>query len=249
MIINYSAPSIKELYISSYPFPHIVLDNFLSDEGKLKSSVNELRGFQYWGYDDSLYSENNQINKMFCPWNRQSMDDLKTHTPITYEILQFFNSREVISFLEELTGIENLIADPFFVGGGVHKIMTGGKLSIHADYNLHPETNLHRRINLLVYLNENWEDEWGGHLELWNKSLTHCAEKIAPIFNRAVIFNITDDAFHGHPDPLKSPEGVDRLSFALYYFTEDRPENEKSEKHYALWKETSGGDINSIFEI
>jgi Rps23 Pro-64 3,4-dihydroxylase Tpa1-like proline 4-hydroxylase len=152
-------------------------------------------------------------------------------------LLNFLNSREVLKFLEELTGIPDLIADPEFYGGGVHRILPGGKLSVHADYNFHPITKLHRRVNLLLYLNKNWEEEWGGDLQLWNKDMSMCVKKILPIFNRAVIFNITSDAYHGHPGSLKSPEGVDRLSFALYYFTKTRPENEITEPHMAVWKE------------
>jgi Rps23 Pro-64 3,4-dihydroxylase Tpa1-like proline 4-hydroxylase len=86
-------------------------------------------------------------------------------------------------------------------------------------------------------LNKDWKEEWGGDLQLWNKDMSMCVKKILPIFNRAVIFNITSDAYHGHPGPLKSPEGVDRLSFALYYFTETRPENEITKPHMAVWKE------------
>jgi Rps23 Pro-64 3,4-dihydroxylase Tpa1-like proline 4-hydroxylase len=152
-------------------------------------------------------------------------------------LLNFLNSREVLMFLEELTGIPDLLPDPQFYGGGVHRILTGGKLSVHADYNFHPITKLHRRVNLLLYLNKDWKEEWGGDLQLWNKDMSMCVKKILPIFNRAVIFNITSDAYHGHPGPLKSPEGVDRLSFALYYFTETRPENEITKPHMAVWKE------------
>jgi hypothetical protein len=108
----------------------------------------------------------------------------------------------------------------------------------------------------LVYLNPNWIEEWGGNLELWNKNLTEKTHAIAPMFNRAVIFNITDDAYHGHPEPLSCPDNQARYSMALYYFTEDRPEEEKNSEHSALWfypeqenKTTSSESLDDIFEL
>jgi Rps23 Pro-64 3,4-dihydroxylase Tpa1-like proline 4-hydroxylase len=161
---------------------------------------------------------------------------LKNYIHVT-NLLNFLNSKEVLTYLEELTGIPDLIADPGLYGGGVHRILSGGKLSVHADYNFHPVTKLHRRVNLLLYLNKDWKEEWGGDLQLWNKDMSMCVKKILPIFNRAVIFNITSEAYHGHPGPLKSPEGIDRLSFALYYFTKERPIEELTDPHMAVWKE------------
>jgi len=110
------------------------------------------------------------------------------------------------------------------MGGGVHKINKGGKLSIHTDYNKHPNTGHRRKLNLLIYLNKDWKKEWGGELELWEKDLSRECVKILPIFNRAVIFDI-DNAPHGHPVPLNTPENVSRFSLALYYFTNETPEN------------------------
>jgi len=120
----------------------------------------------------------------------------------------------------------------------MHKISRGGKLGVHADFNVNFVNNLHRRINVLIYLNEDWNPEWNGHLELWDKDLSKCCVKVEPIFNRAVVFNITDDAFHGHPEPLQCPETVSRYSLALYYYTEDRPEEEKSDPHAVIWYNT-----------
>ena len=80
------------------------------------------------------------------------------------------------------------------------------------------------------------KEEWGGNLELWEKDMSKCCVQVPPLFNRAVIFRITDDAFHGHPHPLNTPKEVDRLSLALYYYTKDRPENEKAPFHPVVWK-------------
>lgn len=239
-MIDFNLPKyLHSGYSKAYPFPHIVFDNFILDTGKVEQSISEMERFEYWGWDASEYSlmDDRQINKFWVPWCDQSFADLSSNAPVTLEILNYFNSPEVLFFLQELTGIKDLIPDPKFRGGGVHKITPGGKLGIHADYLLHPETKLHRRLNLLVYLNKDWKKEWGGNLELWNKDMTKCISEIEPIFNRAVIFDITSESFHGHPSSLNSPEGVDRYSYAFYYFTEDRPENEKQNlSTHAIWK-------------
>ena len=148
-------------YQSSQPFPHIVIDNFL--ENKFANiAAEELKNFEGWDYDPTDYSSGVQQNKFFCPGIDEDLEKMKKETVMTYQILHFLNSDITIRFLEKLTGVKNLIADPKYIGGGYHKIKKGGKLAIHADYNLHPETKLHRRINLLVYLNPGWQEEWGG---------------------------------------------------------------------------------------
>jgi Rps23 Pro-64 3,4-dihydroxylase Tpa1-like proline 4-hydroxylase len=244
-------------YKNSLPFPHIVIDNFL--EKKIAEiAYNELSKFDVWDHDPTDYSKLAQQNKFFMPSPnyKEDLELMKKDSVTAFQILQFLNSDITLRFLEKLTGIKNLIPDPTFTGGGYHKIKAGGKLAIHADYNIHPHTKLHRRINLLVYLNPNWIEEWGGNLELWNKNLTEKTHAIAPMFNRAVIFNITDDAYHGHPEPLSCPDNQARYSMALYYFTEDRPEEEKNSEHSALWfypeqenKTTSSESLDDIFEL
>ncbi len=128
-----------------------------------------------------------------------------------------------LDFLSELTGIPQLQADETLEGGGMHQIRRGGFLNIHADFTVHPKRrNLRRRVNVLLYLNEDWLESYGGNLELWEKDMSKCAHRIQPLLNRAVIFNTDEDACHGHPDKLTCPEDRTRKSIALYYFTEAR---------------------------
>ena len=234
-MINFSLPKyIKTQYATAYPYPHTVIDNFMNEQF-LNRAVNQLE-YVDWGYDDGDGDDldSHQVKKLYSPHKVGMENTMPEHVT---NLLNFLNSKEVLTYLEELTGIPDLIADPGLYGGGVHRILSGGKLSVHADYNFHPVTKLHRRVNLLLYLNKDWKEEWGGDLQLWNKDMSMCVKKILPIFNRAVIFNITSDAYHGHPGPLKSPEGIDRLSFALYYFTKERPVEEITDPHMAVWKE------------
>ncbi len=150
-----------------------------------------------------------------------------------------------VNFLEKLTGISGLIPDPHYLGGGLHQIERGGFLKIHADFNRHSRLKLDRRINVLLYLNRPWEDTWGGHLELWDSTMTICADKIAPLFNRLVVFTTTDSSFHGHPDPLDCPPDVVRRSLALYYYTNGRPEREQSKVHSTLHQARPGEDFGT----
>jgi Rps23 Pro-64 3,4-dihydroxylase Tpa1-like proline 4-hydroxylase len=232
-MINFKLPKyLKTQYATEYPFPHTVIDNFIN-ETFLNKAIGQLNQVD-WGYDEGEVGEGHQVKKLYSPHKVGMWNHMPEHVS---NVLDFLNSVEVLKYLEELTGIKDLIPDPEFYGGGLHRIQTGGKLSVHVDYNYHPITKLHRRINLLLYLNKDWKEEWGGDLQLWTADLKHCVKKILPIYNRAVIFNISDKAYHGHPGSLKSPEGIDRYSFALYYFTKERPVEEITEPHMAIFED------------
>jgi hypothetical protein len=148
-------------------------------------------------------------------------------------------TREFREVLSDITGTPALLADPDLVGGGLHQILRGGFLDVHVDYNLHPETKLHRRLNLLIYLNKDWKREYEGYLELWNWSEPRQQiEKIAPLFNRAVIFETNEVSFHGHPIPLQTPQHLTRKSLALYYYTVDR--DVVAAEHNTLYQQSTG---------
>jgi Rps23 Pro-64 3,4-dihydroxylase Tpa1-like proline 4-hydroxylase len=129
--------------------------------------------------------------------------------------LNAFNSYPFINFLEELTGIPKLLPDPHFNGGGLHQILNGGKLAIHTDFNQLASLDLYRRLNVLLYLNENWKDEYNGNLELWDQTCSSCVKSVAPTFNKLVVFETNKRSFHGHPKPLNTPGSVTRKSIAL----------------------------------
>jgi len=146
----------------------------------------------------------------------------------------------MLQFLETLTGIKGIVPDPYFVGGGLHQIKPGGKLGVHADFNHHEKLNLDRRINVLIYLNKDWKEEYGGHFELWNKEMTAAEQKILPLFNRCAIFSTTSTSFHGHPTPLSCPPDRTRKSIATYYYSNGRPAEEVGESHSTLFKARPG---------
>ena len=196
--------SIK--YKNSDPFPHIVLDNFLSSDG----AAEAMEGF--CGVNWSAYKHFNE--------NKNGSNKKNSFGPKLSNVIDALNSAEFLSYLSELTGINNLIADTHLGSGGVHRSTRGGFLNIHADFTVHPyRSNWHRRLNVLVYLNEEWDSTWGGELELWDTDMSCCVEKIAPVFNRCVVFNTNYDSYHGHPEAMTCPEGTWRKSIALYYYT------------------------------
>jgi 2OG-Fe(II) oxygenase superfamily len=204
--------SLSADYCFAEPFPHIVLDNFLPEplarlalEHFPQETLRSDRVFET-GYA-GLHKR--QILPEECDATAR-------------QIFHFFNSRPMLGFLEGLSAIQGLLPDPHFVGGGYHETTRGGRLGVHADFRINEQLHLHRRMNVLVYLNERWQDEWGGFLELWDRKMTASAKAVAPIFNRCVIFNTDADSFHGHPDPLAVPECVRRRSIALYYYTASR---------------------------
>lgn len=223
-------PVLREKYCSAEPFPHIVLDDVF-DEYFLEKVLEEV--------PTPLQTKVGQISNHLKKRQERKYayrDWMKFGMHSTY-LISLLNSGEFLSLCSQITNIPNLIADPYLAGGGFHQILTGGKLGIHSDFNIHPQMKLDRRLNLLVYLNKDWPEEYGGHLELWDTEMKACRRKVAPIFNRMVIFSTTDKSFHGHPDPLSCPKDRVRQSLALYYYSNGRPESEKSPSHSTLWQD------------
>lgn len=212
------AASKKDAYKNADPFPSIYFDDFFIPE-KLKEVLEEFPDLTKNA--DLKFKDDNQVKLA-------SKGEYRFGAK-TKEFMHFLNSQPFLEFLSELTGIDNLIPDPFFDGGGCHQIQPGGMLKLHADFNKHPKTKLDRRLNVLVYLNENWKEEYGGHFELWDKDMKSCRKKILPLFNRMAMFSTTSESFHGHPNPLTCPPDRTRKSLALYYYTNGRPVEEIKE--------------------
>jgi hypothetical protein len=199
--------SLSERYRSASPFPHIVIDDFL-DADVLRTVLAEFPSGEEKGYFDR---DQERYKFQFAPQEIPS-----GHIRNLFAEL---NSQAFLGFLEEMTGIEGLISDPYFEGGGLHETRRGGHLGVHADFNVHGRLKVERRINLLIYLNEDWNPEFGGQLELWDTGMKECVVRVEPLFGRAVLFNTNLDSFHGHPDPLSCPPDRSRRSIATYYYT------------------------------
>ncbi len=195
-------------YASADPFPHAVIDDFLP-QPVIDYCIEH---FPIELDPDSTEFDRHQERKKrsFHP------DHL---APKLRGLFYAFNSLPFIKLVENITGISGLIPDPYFSGAGFHEIRTGGHLSIHADFNHHRPLNLERRVNVLIYLNRQWADEFGGQLELWTPDMKRKVHSIVPVANRCVMFTTTGQSMHGNPQPVAHPDGVPRRSIALYYYT------------------------------
>lgn len=230
----------KANYFSNAPFPNIHFTNFFNPEmlDEVLSEFPDLRiGNSYKMANDGQVKLASKGTSRFGK--------------ATMAFANFLNSAPFVSFLQELTSIEEpLISDPALLGGGLHEIKRGGYLKLHADFNK-SGTLFDRRLNALVYLNKDWKEAYGGHFELWNKELTECKQKITPHFNTLAIFSTTDFSYHGHPDPLNCPENMSRKSMALYYYSKGRPVAETDQslkKHSTIFVGRQGYNEDNITE-
>ena len=222
----------RKSFATAAPFPHAVVDGLFPQQA-LDDVLNEFPEPCARSDWIRLYDETSAKLAMSQDW---------TMGPSIRHLLNQFNSAAFVNFLEHLSGIEGLIPDPHYGGGGLHQMERGGFLKIHADFNRHGRLGLDRRLNVMLYLNRNWDEGWGGQLELWDMTMTSCVRRISPILNRMVVFETTDLSYHGLPDPLQCPPGVTRRSLALYYYTNGRPTHERSPMHSSLYQRRPGQD-------
>ena len=199
------------------PFDYVVIDNFLKDDFAQKLA-KEFPAFEseFWHrYDNPI-----EVKKISNNWN--------LFPPITYSFFSYLNSQSWLNLLSsKILNDRNLFADNGLHGGGWHIHKKGGKLNTHLDNSLHPKLGLQRKLNIIIYLNPNWKKDWGGALGLWgNESAEKPGDLVASIwskFNRAIIFDTSQNSWHGLPEPLKCPTNETRQSIAAYFFC-DPPE-------------------------
>lgn len=231
--LNAATEQDAQSYQTATPFPHISFDDFLP-EATYREALAQ-------------YPSPEQVSD----WRRVEATDDKGRIaqnlklgysnehrmgPVLRDLIYTLNSGAFIRYLEKLTGIPDLLPDPHLVGGGLHQYLPGAILRLHADFSKLRGSLLDRRLNLLLYLNEEWQPGWGGYLELWDRDMRECRERIAPTGNRCVIFSTTGTSYHGMPDPLACPPGKTRRSLALYYYSNGRPPDEAKPTHDTLWQ-------------
>jgi len=206
---------LVEEFRSAKPFPHVVIDNFL-----MKEVADAVAG-EFPDFNGPVWNEYNnaiEIKKTCNHWDK--------FPPATYRLFSYLGSDVFTSEMNKLVD-DILYADPGLHGGGWHSHSSGGKLNMHLDYSIHPKSKLERRLNLIIYIQPAWKEAWGGSLGLWE----HNHEKNQPgdlikevpcLFNRAVIFDTTQNSWHGLPDPVSCPIESPRNSLAVYYLSEPR---------------------------
>jgi 2OG-Fe(II) oxygenase superfamily len=190
------------------PFPHLIIDGLFSND-TLTKLADEIA---LMSRDKWVRHEDADLKKL----NSRSAAELgETGQQLT----ALLHSATFLYLLSEISGIWNLLPDPYLQGGGYHVFPPGGHFSVHADRTTAYMTGLARRLSLIVYLNKSWKHEYGGQLELWNADATHREVIVEPIFNRTIIFEIGDRYYHGVPTPVACPKGQSRNSFVAYYHT------------------------------
>ena len=235
--LDEKARELAPKYRTAEPFPHVVIDGFFEDAG-LDAALAE---FPDLSARESIRFESPKEIKLASSGDAQL-------TPNVRGLLRALNAEPFLKFLQQLTGIEEtLLPDPYFYGGGMHQIKRGGLLKVHADFAKHEVTGLDRRVNVLIYLNKEWDEAFGGCLELWDRKMQSSEQRIHPLFNRMVVFSTTPTAFHGHPDALACPPERSRKSLALYYYTNGRPAAEVvSDKPHSTRFQVRKGDAEDL---
>ncbi len=219
--------AMQEKMAAAPAFPHFCIDNFL--EEAFAQQVHDA----FPSFDEA-----EKMGKLFKAVNEKKkvqITDAGKFPPAILKLHELLASKEFVDNMSKMTGIKNLIADPALAGGGIHATNSGGHLDVHIDFNFDTRTQLHRRLNILIYFNKDWPEEYGGYLDLWDKEVKECQGRFAPIFNRAAGFVTSELSWHG-VTPITCPPDKFRKSFAVYYYTKEAPEGWDGVSHSTVFK-------------
>lgn len=208
-------------------FPHFCIDNFLNAD-----FAEEV----YNAFPS--YSDAQKVGREFKAVNEKKkiqITDSSLFPPAIKKLNELLADEEFVAMLRKVFDMPTLESDAELLGGGIHQTDSGGRLDVHIDFNYVESRKLHRRLNLLLYFNKDWEESYGGYLDLWDKNVKNRVGYFAPKFNRLCGFETSDISFHG-VTPINCPPGVVRRSFATYYYTKDAPEGWNGEKHSTIFK-------------
>ena len=227
LIQNQDWEALALEFQNAEPFPNICIDNFLDPEFalELSRSYPDFSNAREMGHEFHKVNEKGKI---------QITDSNKFPAPVS-QLHKELSSQKFIRAMQVLSGVDNLQFDGTFSGGGMHMTNRSGILDVHVDFNRLNSNGLFRRLNILIYLNEKWQEEWGGNVELWDEPVKNCIKSISPLLNRCVIFATSDHSFHG-VTAVNSPEGVSRKSFAIYLYSDQADSTSFSESHSTIFR-------------
>jgi hypothetical protein len=228
--------SLSSEYRLGKPYPHLVVDNLFSED-LLNRVVLEIPppGHSNWVRHDDEHIRQFNLRSALALGDAGS------------QLVAFLHSAKFLYFLSEVTGIWELLPDPYLQGGGYHLIPRGGKFDVHVDRNVAYSIGLVRRLSVLIYLNKGWKHEYGGQLELWSRDGSQREASIEPIFNRTTIFEITDENYHGVPSAVRCPKRRSRNCFAVYYHTAEGRGAEELKAHTSIYSPRSYGQAEPRF--
>jgi Rps23 Pro-64 3,4-dihydroxylase Tpa1-like proline 4-hydroxylase len=219
--------ALRESFHNAEPFPFMVIDNFLKEE--FHRSILD-------AYPSAIEAE--AIGETFTAVNesgKTQVTDSNTFAEPVAKLNQVLSSPAWLDTLGKITGIDELAADEALDGGGMHIMRAGAHLDVHVDFNVSLETRLHRRLNILVFLNDRWDDDWGGRLELWDKNVQQRHHALLPISNRCAVFRTSELSFHG-VEKICCPEAFARRSFAAYYYTQKAAPGWNGKRHSTVFR-------------
>lgn len=224
---SYDRDRLREEYRSAQPFPFFKIDGFLDEAfaHEVAASMPSFEAAQKLGL--TFKSVNEKLKLQVTDWHKFPPPVLALHRALS--------SAEFLADISYITGIPDLLADDKLDGGGMHQTGPGGRLDVHVDFNILEDRGWHRRLNILVYLNPGWQEDWGGRIELWDKDVKKCWHSYAPILNRCVVFETSETSYHG-VTPLSAPPGVSRKSFAAYYYTKEPPAHWDGRTHSTVFQ-------------
>lgn len=227
--VNESLASYRDQFANASPFRHVLIKDFLSTEflKTIKSEFPEPK-------------EKDMVSEFGDKSLKHTVEGIRGLGPTFQRWDDTLKSGDFIKLIEEITGVKGLIFDPEYVGAGTHNNLHGQSLDLHIDFNYHATTRFHRRLNLIIYLCEEWDPSWGGCLELhkdaWDRDCTDVVS-YPPYENHAVIFETNEHSWHGF-EQICLPEDkrhLSRKSLTVYYYSEDRPDEETFSDHSTVY--------------
>jgi hypothetical protein len=219
--------ALRESFRSAEPFPFMVIDDFLHEDF-LRAIIG---AYPSVSQAESLGNTFSAVNEK----GKTQVTNAKTFAEPVAKLNEVLSSPEWLATLGEITEIEGLMADEALDGGGMHLMRVGAHLDVHVDFNISLESRLHRRLNILLFFNDRWDEDWGGRLELWDEKVKHRHHALLPIANRCVVFRTSDHSYHG-VEKIRCPEGFVRRSFAAYYYTAGAAPGWDGKRHSTVFR-------------
>jgi Rps23 Pro-64 3,4-dihydroxylase Tpa1-like proline 4-hydroxylase len=218
----------RDAYANATPYPHVVIDGLLGD-ARSRALADAFPSPAHPNWKRRDYAE--QAGRL-GQLQRAGFEDV---APELRWLLAELNGLAFLEFLSALTGRRDLIGDPHYTGAGPLATLPGGHLALHIDFNRDSARHLDRVLTVLYYMPREWDPAWGGALELWDRSRTHCEKVIEPLRDRLVVMAYGEDHWHGHPTPLACPEGHVRAVVAAHYFAARYTPSDDDSAHGAIW--------------